>query len=266
MEALQRTTLALAILGATFSASPSAAQPHDPEPPFVVCDDQRYALCATAECFVYNQVAYCACDVLKGDSISEQLSFDSPIGERNVCSVMTQGRFNGYMVSTYSFPGNVGEGGNTAVYSCPGEANADGGVAAPVAYAQCDGGICFNSTIARYFPGFPERLQANEIICSCPIATAASPGSSNPNGFQISGPYFPDAPQGERCDPAACAQCSVANPTANGATLRVGAAAGVPNFLTLRLYGPPLPGSNQCQCKCTDAPNGTTSCTVAEGS
>ena len=31
----------------------------DPEPPFVICESQRYALCAQADCFVYNGVAYC---------------------------------------------------------------------------------------------------------------------------------------------------------------------------------------------------------------
>ena len=42
----------------------------DPNTPFVVCEDQKYALCAEASCFVYDGVAYCKCDVLKGDSIS----------------------------------------------------------------------------------------------------------------------------------------------------------------------------------------------------
>jgi len=35
------------------SADPSA----DPEPPFVICENQRYALCAAASCFVYDGVA-----------------------------------------------------------------------------------------------------------------------------------------------------------------------------------------------------------------
>jgi hypothetical protein len=54
----------------------------DPNTPFVVCEDQKYALCAEASCFVYDGVAYCKCDVLKGDSISLQDDFSSPIGER----------------------------------------------------------------------------------------------------------------------------------------------------------------------------------------
>ena len=82
----------------------------DPNTPFVVCEDQKYALCAEASCFVYDGVAYCKCNVLKGDSISLQDDFSSPIGERNVCSVNQQGKTNGYMVSTFSFPTNVEKG------------------------------------------------------------------------------------------------------------------------------------------------------------
>src|SRR5262249_6574927 len=72
----------------------------DPEPPFVICQHQKYALCAAASCFVYDGVAYCKCDTLRGDSISLQLSFDSPTGARNVCDVNRQGTANGYEVST----------------------------------------------------------------------------------------------------------------------------------------------------------------------
>jgi hypothetical protein len=52
--------------------------PLDLEPPFVICEDQQYALCAAASCFVYNGLAYCKCDILKGDSISLQLSYAGP--------------------------------------------------------------------------------------------------------------------------------------------------------------------------------------------
>jgi hypothetical protein len=87
----------------------------DPNTPFVVCEDQTYALCAEASCFVCDGVAYCKCDVLKGDSISLQEDFSSPIRERNVCSVNQQGKRNGYMVSTFSFPTNVEKGGRAAI-------------------------------------------------------------------------------------------------------------------------------------------------------
>lgn len=234
-----------------------------PEPPFVVCEDQKYALCAEASCFVYNNVAYCECDVLKGDSISLQLSFPSPIGERNVCDVNQQGKANGYMVSTFSLPIDVLKGGTGAVYTCPGTANARGGVAAPVAYGQCDGGICFKSTSGQRFPGFPHRLQGDEIICSCPISTDSTPGSTNPAGlgYQVFGAYHPKARKGRRCDANACATCSV--PVANGSIIPVGAPTGGARFLTERLDGLPVPKINECLCTCTTDGNDTT-CTVAE--
>lgn len=232
--------------------------------PFVVCEDQTYALCAAAQCFVYNGLAYCKCDVLRGNSISLQLDFETSTGEQNVCDVNQEGRRNGYMVSTFSLPANTVRGGHGAVYTCPGRANAEGGVAAPVAYGQCDGGMCFKSTIYKRFPGFERPLQLDEIICSCPISTASTPGSTSPRGYQVFGPYFPDAIAGRRCDASACASCSVPDPTANGSTIPVGAPTGSAELLTALLDGLPLPDLNRCACKCATATDGTTSCTLAE--
>jgi hypothetical protein len=237
----------------------------DPEPPFVVCQNQQYALCAEASCFVYDGVAYCKCDIKHGDSISLQLSFSSPAGERNVCDVNRQGRTNGYMISTFSFPKNVKKGGNAAVYTCPGSADAGSGVSAPVAYGQCDGGFCFKSTRGQRIPGFTGRLRGNEIICSCPISTAATPGSSDSFGYQVFGGYNPEAPVGSRCDPDACSACSVSNPNANGSTIPVGAPTGSAKFLTLKLDGPPVPDINECLCSCqASGPNDAISCTAVE--
>ncbi len=50
----------------------------DLEPPFVICENQQYALCAAASCFVYNGLAYCKCDILKGDSISLETQLLEP--------------------------------------------------------------------------------------------------------------------------------------------------------------------------------------------
>jgi hypothetical protein len=265
MRWLLRAGSLIAVLG-IFEAAPAFAfhlDPSlDPEPPFVICQNQRYALCAEASCFVYDGVAYCKCDRLKGDSISLQLSYSSPTGERNVCDVNRQGVTNGYMVSTFSFPDSVKKGGPAAVYTCPGSADAGSGVSAPVAYAQCDGGLCFKSTKGRRFPGFTGRLSRDQIICSCPISTDATPGSSDSFGYQVFGPYHPEAPIGSRCDASACAACGVSNPAANGATLPVGAATGTAKFLTLKLDGPPLPDINECLCTCTQTMNGGVSCTV----
>jgi hypothetical protein len=65
---------------------------------FKILDNQTYALCAVASCLVFNEVAYCKCDVLTGDSISLSLKFDN----QNVCTVNEEGVKNGYMVSTFS--------------------------------------------------------------------------------------------------------------------------------------------------------------------
>ncbi len=241
---LAAVQLFIAVSAFAFHLDPS----FDSEPPFVICENQQYALCAEARCFVYGGVAYCKCDSLKGDSISLQLSYSSPAGERNVCDVNRQGKTNGYMVSTFSFPNNVKKGGPAAVYTCPGAADAEKGVSAPVAYGQCDGGLCFKSTNDQRFPGFSGRLGRDEIICSCPISTGATPGSSDSLGYQVFGPYYPEAPQGSRCDASACAACSVPDPTANGATLPVGAPTGGAKFLRLKLDGPPFPDINECLC------------------
>jgi hypothetical protein len=238
--------------------------PLDPSTPFVVCENQQYALCAEAACFIYNGVAYCKCDVEKGNSISLQLSYSSSSGEQNVCDANQQGKTNGYMISTYSLPDEARKGGNAAVYTCPGSADAGSGVVAPVAYAQCDGGFCFKSTRNQKFPGFDGRLQKGEIICSCPISTDATPGSSNVFGYQVFGSYNPQAAPGNRCDANACNACSVPNPTANGSTLHVGAPTGGGKFLTLKLYGPPIPDINECLCTCqASGPNGAIVCTAA---
>jgi len=166
------------------------------------------------------------------------------------------------MVSTFSLPKDVLKGGRAAVYTCPGSADAGAGVSAPVAYGQCDGGICFKSTSGQRFPGFTKRLRGNEIMCSCLISTDTTPGSSNTFGYQIFGSYNPKAPPGSRCDPNACASCSVANPTANGANIPVGAPTGGGKFLTLQLEGS-VPAINECLCNCTQGPNGV-SCTVGQ--
>jgi hypothetical protein len=235
----------------------------NPAPPFVVCEHQQYALCAEASCFVYNGVSYCRCEVSRGNSISLQLSYASPNREQNVCDVNAQGKTNGYMVSTFSLPNNVKKGGNAAVYTCPGSSDELSGVPAPIAYGQCDGGICFDSTRGQNFPGFIERLHENEIICSCPISTDATSGSSDSFGYQVFGPYDPTAPIGSRCDANACASCSVTNPSANGSTIPVGAPTGGGKFLTLQLEGS-IPEINECLCTCTQGANGSVSCAVGE--
>lgn len=216
-----RLTVALSVV-VVMAAVSVQAQPD----PLAICKKQRYALCAAASCLVYNQVAYCKCDVEFGKSISVPYS----IAEGDICSVNRQGYGNGYMMSTYSLPTSVVSGGKQAIYTCPGDTS-DG------AYAQCDGGFCFASTRARRFPGFDRRLKANEIMCSCPI-TVADPGSSTV-GYQIVGPYPCQQEFFENCNSA------VAN-TDTGSSIVVGAPTGSARLLTLELDGS-VPELNHCE-------------------
>ena len=194
---------------------------------FKICHDQTYALCAVASCYVFNQVAYCKCDVENGDSISLPFEVD---GE-DVCDVNTNGPANGYMVSTFSTPASVLAGGDMALYTCTG-ATSDG------AYAQCDGGLCFTSTEGDpSFPGFDEPLAADQIICSCPI-TVANPDSLS-FGYQIAGPFPCQADFFENCQSARTNQRT-------GSTIPVGAPTGVARILTVLLNGPPAPPLNRC--------------------
>ncbi len=232
----------------------------EPEGPFLILNDQSYALCATAACFSFNQLAYCKCDVLRGDSISVPFDYGD---DENICTLNQQGKKNGYRASTFSFPADVTyPDGKLALYTCPGEANKDKyvnpGHPARGSYAQCDGGLCFTSTRGKSFPGFDDRLRKKEIMCSCPFATICEKMSEDPEGYQISGPYDGG------CDPAACescnaaalteAQCETPNPVSLigiEENVPVGAPAGTPEILSCLLLGDGnVPNSNSCFCQC----------------
>ena len=194
---------------------------------FKICKGQTYALCAVASCTVLNGVSYCACDVKSGDSISLPFNFDNG---QDICSVNAEGRFNGYMASTFSLAWSVvAPHGQQALYTCP-AATSDG------AYAQCDGGLCFTSTEGQSFPGFDRPLKRGQLICSCPI-TVANPQTAV-IGYQIAGPYPCQKSYFQNCSSA------VAN-TSTGATIHVGAPTGTAALLTQQLYGQ-TPTFNQC--------------------
>ncbi len=195
---------------------------------FQICEDQTYALCATAKCFVFNEVAYCRCDVEHGNSISLPFNYDTG---KNVCDANAEGVDNGYMISTYSLPRSVlALDGDQALYDCP--ASASNG-----AYAQCDGGYCFKSTQGQSFPGFDEPLSAGEIICSCPI-TVADPDTAK-TGYQIAGPY--------PCERAFFRNCKKSKAgTSTGDTIYVGAPHGTAVLLT-RLLDGSVPPIHRCR-------------------
>lgn len=211
-------------VGVAFAKDASA---HPDSSAFTICTGQTYALCATASCFVLDDVAYCKCNVESGDSISLTDSFGDG---QNICTVNAQGAANGFMASTYSLPASVvAPSGNQALYTCP-AATSNG------AYAQCDGGICFTSTEGQSFPGFSDPLSDSEIMCSCPI-TLANPTTAH-RGYQIAGPY--------PCQKSFFKNCrrAIANKK-NGSQIYVGAPAGIPRLLTLELDGS-VPQLNQC--------------------
>jgi hypothetical protein len=213
--------------GVAHAEDPAAAFLTTPPRLFKICENQTYALCAVASCFVFDGLSYCKCDVKSGDSIS--LPFDYGRNQ-DVCTANAEGKKNGYMISTYSFPESVvAPGGDQALYDCP--AGTSNG-----AYAQCDGGVCFTGSEGQSFPGFDKPLKKNEIICSCPI-TEASPTAMT--GYQIAGPY--------PCEQSYFRNCKKAfDNSQTGARIYVGAPTGSARFLTRRLYGyvPPL---NECR-------------------
>ena len=104
-----RAAVALQVAIALSCWAPPRA--HGQEDPLAVCQRQRYALCAAASCLVYNQVAYCKCDVKFGDSISQA----DTISDGDICAVNREGYGNGYAMSTYSLPTAVHVGGNKAI-------------------------------------------------------------------------------------------------------------------------------------------------------
>ncbi|WP_206659548.1 hypothetical protein [Hansschlegelia zhihuaiae] len=208
------------------TAAASSGTPHAPAADaFTICADQTYALCAAAKCTMFNDVAYCSCDVKKGDSISLTQTFKNG----DVCDFNAKGPDNGYMVSTFSTPPSVVKpAGDQAIYTC--EASTSDG-----AYAQCDGGVCFKSSKGQNFPGLG-KLENNEIVCACPTVTG-DPDTAK-IGYQIVGPY--------PCQDSFFNFCksSKAN-TDNGSPLYVGAPTGSAKQLSRKLSGKDF-RFNQC--------------------
>src|SRR5215469_10433030 len=173
---------------------------------FVILRNQPYALCAGAQAVNFNEITYANCARLRGNSISLQQNFPSaPGNDDNPGNIATvnEGAPNrgGYIVSTYSAPaGAVNPNGDLAVYSCE-----SGG-----SYGQCDGGLCFTSTIGRN-PPLWGPVSDSQVVCSCPIHTTALP-------FSVMGP--------KPCPTTAAAYDAVCGSNGsqdhNGATLFIG--------------------------------------------
>lgn len=84
------------------------------------------------------------------------------------------------------------------------------------------------------FPGFDKPVPKGKIICSCPATQA----STNPQSYQILGPY--------PCDKSFFRYCDGATANVNtGSTIYVGAPAGAAQALALLLTGKD-PTVNEC--------------------
>ena len=165
MAVTRLATLCAALL--FLFAAPMAPSPAMADAAYAICQNQTYALCASASAFVYDDVSYAKCIIKRGDSISAPpLSFTTRSGKTaDICDVNAAGVRNGYMMSTFSLPLEVRQGGNKALYTCPGDSTGS--------YAQCDGGFCFKSSSGHFFPGVG-YVATNQIICSCPITKPAA--------------------------------------------------------------------------------------------
>lgn len=229
---MARSRIAIGLLGACLVGVVSCGGEEDgatpDSSPTVICDN-TYALCAAAECFVYNTVAYCKCTKLEGKSISATFEYtDATGGPQDICDLNAQGvAQDAYMASTFSLPDSVLVGGTQAVYTCPSDSTG--------AYAQCDGGICFDSSTGSTFPGFDSPVGEGEIMCSCPITSASA--ASNPLGYQFMGPY--------PCEPSVFDACGNSTNTNTGTNIPVGSPSGVPRLLSIALTGE-NPDINEC--------------------
>ncbi len=210
-------------------------------------DDGTFALCATASCWMLDGVAYCKCEILDEESISLTYRYREEGEKKDVCDLLQAGLDNGFTVSTYATPRQLEAdydrakeqlGPPLALYNCPGQSRGSSGYS-----AQCDGGLCFNSTSGQEFPGLG-KIEKDEIVCSCP------PVPSPPIGFQISGPW--NCEPGDRdvdgrcCDEAFRNKlCNVDSVSKTGTEIVVGAPTGVATFLS-KLLDRKTPKLNRC--------------------
>ena len=221
--------------------------------PFSICpetDEQTriYALCASAQCWTIDSVAYCKCDLRNGRNISTPYYYRESGQKKDVCDLLTQGIDNGFSVSTYAPPRQILKsyqadveklGPPMAIYTCDPKTDTN----SLGAYsAQCDGGLCFLSTQGQAFPGLG-KLDDNQLICSCPPKQNSTP-------FQIIGPW--SCSPGEKnlmnrcCDRGFFKRyCGIHSITRTGTIIPVGAPVGIGRLLTKKLEGTALE-TNEC--------------------
>ncbi len=231
-----------------FSSQNNAGSEGAPLVQCPVSPDQpnRFALCAAASCWTIDGLAYCKCDVLNEESISISYEYEENGKTKNICDLLLDGTKNGFTVSTYATPRQIVADYNRAteklgpamaLYTCATKNSR-------IAYgAQCDGGICFDSTQGKNFPGLG-HIKDDEIVCSCPPTL-------NPTlRFQVAGPWScnpGDANENNEC----CDQsyyneiCNVTSVSTTGTVLAVSAPAGSAATLSKILDGE-KPTLNSC--------------------
>lgn len=215
-----------------------------PTPAFKICPEpdavqpQAYALCAAAQCFTINNVAYCKCVQEVGSSISLPFAFSNneppapgPIAG-DVCDLMEVSDQGDFLVSTFSPPPQLQKSYQgpdaLAIYTCPTPGSLS---------AQCDGGLCFKGTAGTSWP-FLGDIREDEIVCSCPIVPSPK------LGFQFIGPADCDRDFFEQ-------YCGVqgggngGTSVSTGTPLAVGAVTGTGTLLTKLLTGN-VPPPNRC--------------------
>ncbi|WP_105168455.1 hypothetical protein [Pseudoalteromonas sp. T1lg23B] len=249
-------TLLLSVTSLNIFATPqpTTTEDHQKTQPVIKCptnpdDYNRFALCATATCWTLDGVAYCKCQVLNEQSISISFDYLENGKNKNICDLLLQGKENQFTVSTYATPRQIETdydpeteklGPPLGFYTCSGQDS-------QAAYsAQCDGGVCFNSTQGSNFPGLG-HIKDNEIVCSCP------PSKNPTKRFQIAGPWLcePGAANdnNECCDKDYYNEmCSVTSVSTTGTKLAVGAPAGGAATLSKLLDGS-VPSLNACRFK-----------------
>ena len=231
-----RPLLALALIpGLGIGLARAASADSSTSGHLTILENQNYALCAGAVSFVFDKVLYAKCSIENGTSLSLPLNYPSvtPPGQPagapiasggNIATVNQAGTSaQTFMVSTYSPPTQALKStanGNLALYTC--KAGSTG------SYAQCDGGICFKNTSGTTFPGVG-AVAANEIICSCPIAT---PGASSKIGWQVYGPKpcLDDKQYHNLCNAS----------VHNGSTMYIGAPTGGTELFAATVTGQPV--------------------------
>lgn len=163
--------------------------------------NQKYALCAGALSFNFDGITYAKCRKLRGDSVTLTHAYPPGVLNKNIETVNKIGTApnnRSFRVSTYSPPNSS----IYAVYECT----------EPGAYAQCDGGLCFENTSGKPFPGVGP-VARHEIICSCPIVTTDSV-------YHVTGPAACPTTLAEYN--AVCGAGAAQAQTADGVILRIG--------------------------------------------